>query len=81
MSTQPRPNAEQQTLPLDLQDEEYEVITSEEVDRVLDALDQLISSVQSENIRSHLEEAADSIYSLVYGDDEEALPEEHDEAA
>lgn len=49
---------------------EYEEITSEEVDRIVDALDHLIESVTSENIRFHLEEAAASIYGLVYEEDE-----------
>lgn len=55
----------------DLQDEatpvafnpdEYEEITSDEVDRVVAALDTLMQTVSSENIRAHLGEAADSIY-------------------
>ena len=73
------PSHPQQTLPLETPDDEYEVITSEEVDRVLDALDQLIASAQSENVRSCLEEAADNIYALVYGDESDAV--EEDEAA
>jgi hypothetical protein len=73
---------QQQTLQLDGQDDEYEVITSEEVDRVLDALDQLIASSASENIRVFLEEAADNIYSLVYGEEDAGGEDgEHDEAA
>jgi hypothetical protein len=71
-----QPAPEQQTLPLETLDDDYEVITSEEVDRVLDALDQLIASVQSENVRSCLEEAADSIYALIYGEEGEAGEEE-----
>ncbi len=59
---------------------EYEEITSEEVDRIVDALDQLIESTTSENIRFHLEEAAASIYHLVY-DDEIADSGELDQAA
>jgi hypothetical protein len=51
-------------------EDEFEEITSDEVDRVLDLLEQLIESVDSENIRFHLEEAASSIYSLIYEDDD-----------
>lgn len=50
---------------------EYEEITSDEVDRIVESLDQLIESVASENIRFYLEDAAASIYHLVYDDDVE----------
>jgi hypothetical protein len=50
-------------------DAEYEEITSEEVDRIVESLDKLIESVSSENIKHLLEEAAASIYYLVYEDD------------
>ena len=49
--------------------EEYEEISSDEVDRVVEALDHLIEIVQSENIKHYLEEAASSIYYLVYEDE------------
>ena len=70
-------------LSIDMAEEDYEVITSEEVDRVLDSLDQLIASVTSENIRSALEEAADNVYSLVYSDEDASAEadQEQDEAA
>lgn len=55
--------------------EEYEEISSEEVDRVVDALDRLIESVQSENIKHYLEEAASNIYYLVY-EEEDGLAED-----
>lgn len=64
----------QNLLPID-GDDEYEVITSEEVDQVLDQLDQMIQSVESDNVRSILEEAADQIYCLIYSDDEEESQE------
>ncbi|MCA9038096.1 MAG: hypothetical protein KDA91_23385 [Planctomycetaceae bacterium] len=51
--------------------EEYEEISSDEVDRVVEALDHLIEIVQSENIKHYLEEAASSIYYLVYEDESE----------
>ncbi|MCA9006745.1 MAG: hypothetical protein KDA70_15835 [Planctomycetaceae bacterium] len=51
--------------------EEYEEITSEEVDRVVASLEALIESTDSENIRSYLEEAMNEIYYLVYEEGEE----------
>ena len=56
--------------------EEYEEISSEEVDRVVDALDRLIESVQSENIKHYLEEAASNIYYLVYEEEEDGVSED-----
>ncbi|QDT25675.1 hypothetical protein [Gimesia panareensis] len=52
------------------ENEEFEEITSEEVDRVVAALESLIESTDSENIRSYLEEAMNEIYYLVYEDEE-----------
>jgi len=46
--------------------DEFEEISSEEVDRAVEALDRLIAGVQSENIKHYLEEAASNIYYLVY---------------
>ncbi len=46
--------------------DEYEEIGSEEVDRIVEALDRLIEGIQSENIKHYLEEAASNIYYLVY---------------
>lgn len=57
------------------QAEEFEEISSEEVDRVVEALDRLMEGVQSENIKHYLEEAASNIYYLVY-EDEDAMGEE-----
>lgn len=56
-------------------DDDYEEITSDEVDRVVAALDDLMESTDSLNIRSYLEEAATSIYCLVYDADEDDLEE------
>lgn len=54
-------------------EDEFEEITSDEVDRVVEQLEGLIESVSSENIRYFLEEATNSIYSLIYDEaDEEA---------
>ena len=50
--------------------EEYEEIASEEVDRVVAALDDLIGTVESENIRTYLELASNSIFFLVYEEDD-----------
>ena len=62
-----------------VEDQEYEEICSEEVDRVVESLDELIESVQSENIQAYLEEASNNIFTLVY--DESDLDEIQDEAA
>ena len=64
------------TLPMERADEEYEVITSEEVDRILDGLDSLIASTDSENIRHLLEEAANNVFGLVYSEEEEDADQE-----
>ena len=57
--------------------EEYEEISSEEVDRVVGLLEELMGMVQSQNIRDYLEEASANIYYLVYdeedGDAEDAV--------
>ena len=56
-------------------EDEFEEICSEEVDRVVAALDELMESTESQNIRSYLEEAAAGIYCLVYDDEDEELEE------
>jgi len=61
--------------------EEFEEISSEEVDRAVEALDRLIAGVQSENIKHYLEEAASNIYYLVYEEEVDAEDEALDEAA
>jgi hypothetical protein len=63
---------------------DYEEITSDEVDRVIAALETLMGQTTSENIRCYLEEAADHIFDLVYADDAELIedePQTLDEAA
>jgi hypothetical protein len=50
--------------------EEYEEITSEEVDRVVEQLEKLIETVSSENIKSYLEEAVNNIFFLLYDDED-----------
>ena len=61
--------------------EEYEEISSEEVDRVVEALDRLIEGVQSENIKHYLEEAASNIYYLVYEEEEDLADDSFEQAA
>jgi hypothetical protein len=56
--------------------DEYEEITSEDVDRVIAGLEALMSQTRSENIRAYLEEAADQIFELVYGEDAEVMEDE-----
>ena len=52
--------------------EEYEEITSDEVDRVVEQLERLIDTVASENIKSYLEDAVNNIFFLVYDDEDTA---------
>ncbi|APZ93618.1 hypothetical protein [Fuerstiella marisgermanici] len=52
-------------------DQEFEEICSDEVDRVVEILDSLIENTQSENIKHFLEEASSNIYYLVYEDESE----------
>jgi hypothetical protein len=49
---------------------EYEEITSDEVDRVVEQLERLSETVKSENIKSYIEDAINSIFFLVYEEDE-----------
>lgn len=55
-----------------IDDDEYEEITSDEVDRVVEALEQLNASIDSENIRVIIENAASDIWYLVYDDEDVA---------
>lgn len=50
--------------------EEYEEITSDEVDRVVEQLEKLIETVDSENIKSYLVEAVNNIFFLLYEDED-----------
>lgn len=54
-------------------DQDYEEISSDEVDRVVEILDNLIESIDSDNIKHYLEEASSNIYYLVYEDSDEEL--------
>lgn len=57
------------TLPMEEEAAGYEFITSEEVDRTIELLEELIGRVQSENIRQILDQAADQVYGLIYFDE------------
>ncbi|QDT33409.1 hypothetical protein [Thalassoglobus polymorphus] len=59
---------EQQVLPMEEETTGYEVISSDEVDRTVASIEEMMSRIQSENIRAILDEAADEIYSLVYSE-------------
>jgi hypothetical protein len=52
--------------------QEYEEITSDEVDRVIEQLERVMETVQSENIKSYLEDAINNIFFLVYEDEDAA---------
>ena len=50
--------------------DEYEEISSEEVDRIVESLEELTETVTSENIRTYLEDVTNTIYTLVYDEEE-----------
>ena len=52
--------------------DEFEEITSDEVDRVVESLEQLNAGIDSENIRVIIENAASDIWYLVYDDEDMA---------
>ncbi len=62
--------------PADDEDGQFEVITSDEVDRILAELERLIDSTDSENIQVFLEDAHQNIYSLIYDEDGNALEDD-----
>ncbi len=61
-------------------EQDFEEICSDEVDRVVEVLDGLIENIQSENVKHFLEEASSNIYYLVY-EDEEASEDADEEAS
>ena len=74
MSDELSVNPEEAELSVDeATDEEFEEICSDEVDRVVEALEALVETVKSENIQAYLEDASNHIFTLVY--DEEDLEE------
>ncbi|NIL98683.1 MAG: hypothetical protein GTO53_12225 [Planctomycetales bacterium] len=62
-------------------DEIEEEISTEEVDRVLETLSDLMQNVESETVHEHLEEAYNGIFALVYEEEEETseVADEYDE--
>lgn len=69
-------------------EQDFEEICSDEVDRIVAALESLAQTTQSDNIRYFIDEAANGIYELVYDaeaeDAEESLEDDglpHEEAA
>lgn len=60
-------------------EDEYEEISSDEVDRIVEAIEVLIDSTQSVNIQTYLEEALNNIFYLVY--DEEVEEGAEDDSA
>lgn len=46
----------------------YEIINSQEVDKVVAAMEELMATIQSENIRQILDEAAYEVYNLIYSE-------------
>jgi len=54
------------------ENEEFEEITSDEVDRVVEQLEKLMETVSSENIKAYLEEAVNNIFFLLYDDEDAA---------
>ena len=59
----------------DTQDFEYEEVSSDEVDNVVAALENLSETVTSEAIKDLLEECLNSVYYLVYEDEDEVSSE------
>lgn len=62
--------SELETADVSEQDGEYEEISSEEVDRVVAALELLSESATSETIKSILDGCSSEIYYLVYEDED-----------
>ena len=59
----------------DTQDFDYEEVSSDEVDNVVASLENLMETVDSETIKDLLEECLNSVYYLVYDDDDEVSSE------
>lgn len=59
----------------EMQDGEYEEISSDEVDKVMAALEQLSDDVASETIKALIAECSNSVYYLVYEDDDGSMSE------
>ena len=57
-------------------DQEFEEINSDEIDRIVEVLDNLIEGVDSDNVKHYLEEASSNIYYLIYEDSEDEVIDE-----
>ncbi len=57
-------------------DQEFEEINSDEIDRIVEVLDNLIEGVDSDNVKHYLEEASSNIYYLIYEDSEDEATDE-----
>lgn len=60
---------------MQFEDDEFEEISSDEVDAVVEALERLADRVDSETIRAMLEETSTEIHNLFYDDSEDSLEE------
>ncbi len=59
----------------DTQDFEYEDVSSDEVDSIVAALENLMETVDSETIKDLLEECLNNVYYLVYEDEADVSSE------
>ena len=59
----------------DTRDFEYEEVSTDEVDKIVATLENLSETVTSEAIKDLLEECLNSVYYLVYEDEDEASSE------
>ena len=59
----------------EMHDGEYEEISSDEVDKVIAALEQLSDDVSSETIKALIAECSNSVYYLVYEDEDGSMSE------
>ena len=57
------------------QDFEYEDVSSDEVDNIVAALENLMETVNSETIKDMLEECLNNVYYLVYEDEDDVSSE------
>lgn len=75
---------EDQNLEMDFENidgDEYEEISGEEVDRIVESLEELIASVESENIKAYLDDALNNIYYLIHDEEEEMDDAEYEDDA
>lgn len=59
----------------EMHDGEYEEISSNEVDKVIATLEQISDDISSETIKALLAECSNSVYYLVYEDDDGSMSE------